>query len=120
MADPLVFVIASDESLLSLLEMTVRLGGYRPVIRRSLGEAQRQRVDDSPPHAVLVELGDDATPDEIGAARRLRDDIGVPVIVILPETLAREAANFTASGLRVLTRPYAPSALYAALAGEQA
>jgi hypothetical protein len=108
-------VIASDERWLRILELTLRLGGLRPILRRSFAAAQRTRVEDARPGAVIIDLDNDSTPAEMVAARRLQDEMRAPVIVILPEVLAGQAQVFHDNGLRVVSRPYPPSALYAAL-----
>jgi hypothetical protein len=110
-------IVASDERWLRTLEMTIRLDGLTPILRRSFAEAEGTPVDAATPRAIIVNLNNDATPREMQAARRLQDQLGVPVIVILPEALAVHEHHFRRISLRVVTRPYPPSALYAALRG---
>ena len=110
-------VVARDERWLRVLEVTLRLGGLTPILRRSFAEARRTRVDDARPGAIIIDLGNDSTPKEMMAARELQEELRTPVIVILPEALAEQAQVFRNNGLRVVTRPYQPSTLYAALRG---
>ena len=120
MASPPVLVIGTDDRWLRVLEVTLRLGGFTPVVRRSLADAERLRGDDDRLHAVIFDLEADSAVEEARAARRLHEELQIPVIIVLPETLADEQEMFTDAGLRVLVRPYPPSALFEALAGPSA
>ena len=119
-ADGPVMIVASDERRSRTLEVTMRLGGLTPIMRRSLAEARRKTADGPPPGAIIVDLDNDSTQQEMRAAWRLQDKLGVPVIVILPEALAGQAQEFRRSGLRVVARPHPPSALFTALRGSSA
>jgi hypothetical protein len=72
-------------------------------MRRSVVEALRTRAGDEAPRAIVLDLGTDTT---------------LPAIIILPERLDSQREVFRATGAQVLVRPYAPSALYAALRPE--
>jgi hypothetical protein len=110
-----VLVVATDERWLRVLEVTLRLGGYNPVARRSVIEASRLRLDDDRPFAIVLDLGADSVTADVEGLHELLVDIGLRTVVILPERLAADRGRFEASGARVLVRPYRPSSLYAAL-----
>jgi hypothetical protein len=84
-------------------------------MRRSVVEALRTRAGDAPPRAIVLDLGTDTTPREVDSIREVLGESSVPAIVILPERLDSQRETFRATGAQVLVRPYAPSALYAAL-----
>lgn len=119
-----VLVIAVDERWREVLEATLRIGGYTPITRRSVDEAVKLRSGDPPPKAVVLDLGRDVDPDEVGVVRGLLAQQAAlsagaeNVIVILPEDRADQRDRFLAagSGIEVIVRPYPPSVLYAALA----
>lgn len=118
-----VLVIAPDERWLRVLEATLRLGGYRTITRRSIDEAVRLRASDPLPTAVVIDMGADVRPDEVGVIRglltehrMLRQD-AAKLIMILPEQLAELRHQFVEGdpGIEVLVRPYPPSSLFAAI-----
>jgi DNA-binding response OmpR family regulator len=110
-----VLVVSPDERWLRVLEVTLRLGGFEPLMRRSVVEALRTRAGDEAPRAIVLDLGTDTTPREVDSIREILGESTLPAIVILPERLDSQREVFRATGAQVLVRPYAPSALYAAL-----
>ena len=110
-----VLIVSPDERWLRVLEVTIGLGGHRTISRRSVGDALRVRAGDSPPKAIVFDLGANWTPQELEAVRSLLAETSVPAIVILPERLESERDRVMAAGATVLVRPYPPSELYAAL-----
>ena len=84
-------------------------------MRRSVVEALRTRAGDERPRAIVLDLGTDTTPREVDSIREILGENTLPAIVILPERLDSQREVFRATGAQVLVRPYAPSALYAAL-----
>jgi DNA-binding response OmpR family regulator len=113
-----VLVVSPDERWLRVLEVTLRLGGFEPLMRRSVVEALRTRAGDEAPRAIVLDLGTDTTPKEVDSIREILGESTLPAIVILPERLDGQREVFRATGAQVLVRPYAPSALYAALRPE--
>jgi DNA-binding response OmpR family regulator len=113
-----VLVVSPDERWLRVLEVTLRLGGFQPLMRRSVVEALRTRAGDEQPRAIVLDLGTDTTPKEVDSIREILGESTLPAIVILPERLDHQREVFRATGAQVLVRPYAPSALYAALRPE--
>jgi len=110
-----VLVVASDDRWFRVLEVTLRLGGFDATRCRSIAEAAQQRGPRRSPRAIVLDLAAEAgAVDEVGI-ERLAAGATVPVVVILsaPRDALRE--TLAAAGARVLLRPYAPSALYAAL-----
>ena len=87
-------------------------------MRRSVVEALRTRAGDEAPRAIVLDLGTDTTPKEVDSIREILGESTLPAIVILPERLDSQREVFRATGAQVLVRPYAPSALYAALRPE--
>ena len=87
-------------------------------MRRSVVEALRTRAGDEAPRAIVLDLGTDTTPKEVDSIREILGESMLPAIVILPERLDSQRDVFRATGAQVLVRPYAPSALYAALRPE--
>jgi DNA-binding response OmpR family regulator len=115
-----VLVVSPDERWLRVLEVTLRLGGFEPLMRRSVVEALRTRAGDETPRAIVLDLGTDTTPREVDSIREILGETSMPAIVILPERLDSQRETFKETGAQVLVRPYAPSALYAALRGRGA
>ena len=113
-----VLVVSPDGRWLRVLEVTLRLGGFRPLTRRSVVEALRMRAGDEAPRAIVLDLGPDSTAREVEAVREVLGESDLPAVVILPERLDGQRDSFQATGARVLVRPYPPSALYAALRPE--
>jgi DNA-binding response OmpR family regulator len=113
-----VLVVSPDERWLRVLEVTLRLGGFEPLMRRSVVEALRTRAGDEQPRAIVLDLGTDTTPKEVDSIREILGESTLPAIIILPERLDAQREVFRATGAQVLVRPYAPSALYAALRPE--
>lgn len=113
---PPVLIVAPDERWGRVLEITVRLGGYLPVPRRSTHDALRVREGERPPVAIVFDLGDRWTAEELEAVHGLLVASAVPAVVILPKRLAEERERIVGVGATVLMRPYAPSEIYAALA----
>jgi ActR/RegA family two-component response regulator len=116
-SDRHVLVVSPDERWLRVLEVMLRLGGFVPMARRSVIDALRVRSDDDPPHAIVLDLGPDSTTNEVQAVRDVLGSSDLRAVVILPERLSAQKTAFSATGAVVLVRPYAPSALYAALGG---
>ena len=110
-----VVVIAPDERWLRVLEITLRLGDFQPIARRSIREAMVLRAGEDQPSAVLLDLGADSDARDIEAVRELLSDADVRMVVILPARLAAEREQIERSGAVVLIRPYRPSQLYRAL-----
>jgi DNA-binding response OmpR family regulator len=115
-----VLVVSPDERWLRVLEVTLRLGGFEPLMRRSVVEALRTRAGDEQPRAIVLDLGTDTTPGEVDSIREVLGEATMPAIVILPERLESQRDAFRTTGARVIVRPYAPSALYAALRSDGA
>lgn len=115
--DGLVLIVSPDERWLRVLDVTLRLGGFRTLSRRSIAEANRMRAGDDPPAAFVLDLGVDSSASEVEAVRRLLGERPVPAVVILPERLGGQREAFAATGASVLVRPYRPSELYASLRG---
>ena len=107
--------MSPDERWLRVLEVTLRLGGFEPLMRRSVVEALRTRAGDEQPRAIVLDLGTDTTPQEVDSIREVLGEATMSAIVILPERLESQQEVFRATGARVIVRPYPPSALYAAL-----
>lgn len=112
---PPVLIVAPDERWGRVIEITVRLGGYRPVSRRSTDDALRVREGEERPIAIVFDLGDRWTAAESEMVRGLLASSPVPAVVILPKRLAEERERIVGVGATVVIRPYAPSELYAAL-----
>ena len=89
-------------------------------MRRSVVEALRTRAGDEQPRAIVLDLGTDTTPHEVDSIREVLGEATMPAIVILPERLESQREAFRTTGARVIVRPYAPSALYAALRSDEA
>lgn len=112
---PSVLIVAPDERWGRVLEITVRIGGYLPVPRRSTHDALHMREGEGPPVAIVFDLGDRWTAAELEEVHGLLASSSIPAVVILPKRLAEERVRIAGVGATVLTRPYAPSELYAAL-----
>jgi DNA-binding NtrC family response regulator len=110
-----VLVVSPDERWLRVLEVTLRVGGFTPIARRSVVEALRQREGDDRPQALVLDFGTESTSREVEAVREVLGSGDLPAIVILPERLSQQQEAFRASGVKVIVRPYPPSALYRAL-----
>jgi DNA-binding response OmpR family regulator len=111
-----VLIVSADERWLRVLEVTLRLGGAETISRHSVGEALRiTPLDGQQPTAIVVDLGAQASANELAEARGLVRDNALPAVVILPEGLVTERERLVAIGATVLIRPYRPSDLYAAL-----
>jgi DNA-binding NtrC family response regulator len=110
-----VLVVSPDERWLRVLEVTLRVGGFTPIARRSVVEALRQREGDERPQALVLDFGTESTAREVEAVREVLGSGEIPAIVILPERLSKQQEAFRASGVKVIVRPYAPSVLYQAL-----
>jgi DNA-binding NtrC family response regulator len=114
-SSPFVLVVSPDERWLRVLEVTLRVGGFTPIARRSVVEALRQREGDDRPTALVLDFGTESTAREVEAVREVLGSGDIPAIVILPERLNQQREAFQASGVKVIVRPYPPSALYKAL-----
>jgi len=110
-----ILVIAPDERWLRVLEVTLKLGGFQPIARRSVEEARHLRAADEPARAAVLDLGADSNPDDLDAIRRLLNDAALPMVVILPERLAEQHDRFERNGASVVVRPYPPSELHEAV-----
>ncbi len=89
-------------------------------MRRSVVEALRTRAGEQQPRAIVLDLGTDTTPHEVDSIREVLGETTMPAVVILPQRLEAQREVFRATGARVIVRPYAPSALYAALRSDAA
>jgi DNA-binding NtrC family response regulator len=114
-SSPFVLVVSPDERWLRVLEVTLRVGGFTPIARRSVVEALRQREGDDRPTALVLDFGTESTAREVEAVREVLGSGDIPAIVILPERLNQQRQAFEGSGVKVIVRPYAPSVLYKAL-----
>lgn len=108
-------IVSPDERWLRALEVTIRLGGYRVISRRSLADVLRVRDGDDLPQAMVFDLGANWTAEELESVRSLVAETTIPAVVILPERLASERDRVAATGARTLIRPYRPSELFAVL-----
>jgi DNA-binding NtrC family response regulator len=114
-SSPFVLVVSPDERWLRVLEVTLRVGGFTPIARRSVVEALRQREGDDRPTALVLDFGTESTAREVEAVREVLGSGDIPAIVILPERLNQQRTAFEGTGVKVIVRPYAPSVLYQAL-----
>jgi DNA-binding NtrC family response regulator len=114
-SSPFVLVVSPDERWLRVLEVTLRVGGFTPIARRSVVEALRQREGDDRPTALVLDFGTESTAREVEAVREVLGSGDIPAIVILPERLTQQREAFEGTGVKVIVRPYPPSALYQAL-----
>jgi DNA-binding NtrC family response regulator len=114
-SSPFVLVVSPDERWLRVLEVTLRVGGFTPIARRSVVEALRQREGDDRPTALVLDFGTESTAREVEAVREVLGSGDIPAIVILPERLNQQREAFAGTGVKVIVRPYAPSVLYKAL-----
>jgi DNA-binding response OmpR family regulator len=110
-----VLIVSPDDRWLRVLDVTLRLGGFRTLARRSIVEANRMRAGDEPAVAIVLDLGVDSSATDLDSVRNLLGEHSVPAVVILPERLGEQRESFAAIGATVLVRPYRPSELYAAL-----
>ncbi len=108
-------IVSPDERWLRALEVTVRLGGYRVISRRSMLDVLRVRDGDDLPQAIVFDLGASWTAQELESVRSLIAETTIPTVVILPERLAAERDRIAAVGATTLIRPYRPSELFAVL-----
>jgi DNA-binding NtrC family response regulator len=114
-SSPFVLVVSPDERWLRVLEVTLRVGGFTPIARRSVVEALRQREGDDRPTALVLDFGSESTAREVEAVREVLGSGDIPAIVILPERLNQQREAFEGTGVKVIVRPYPPSVLYQAL-----
>jgi DNA-binding NtrC family response regulator len=110
-----VLIVSPDERWLRALEVTVRLGGYRALTRRSMADALRVRDGDELPQAVVFDLGASWSASELESVQSMIAATTIPAIVILPERLAAERDRIAEAGATTLIRPYRPSELFAVL-----
>ena len=110
-----VLIVSPDERWLRALEVTIRLGGYRVISRRSLADVLRVRDGDHLPQAMVFDLGANWTTEELESVRSLIAETTIPAVVILPERLASERDRVAEAGATTLIRPYRPSELFAVL-----
>jgi DNA-binding NtrC family response regulator len=110
-----VLIVSPDERWLRALEVTIRLGGYGVISRRSLADVLRVRDGDDLPQAMVFDLGANWTAKELESVRSLIAETTIPAIVILPERLAAERDRIAEAGATTLIRPYRPSELFAVL-----
>ncbi len=108
-------IVSPDERWLRALEVTIRLGGYRVISRRSMADVLRVRDGDNLPQAMVFDLGANWTAQELESVRALIAETTIPAVVILPERLAAERDRVAAAGATTLIRPYQPSELFAVL-----
>jgi hypothetical protein len=114
-----VLVIAPDERWLRVLEVSLKLGGFVPIARRSIDEASRSRSGDEPAPVVVLDLGADSKASDLAMIRELLGNPSLRMVVILPQRLEGGRPEFERAGASVVVRPYQPSTLYAAIrAGE--
>jgi len=110
-----VLVIAPDERWLRVLEVSLKLGGFVPIARRSIDEASRSRSGDQRALVLLLDLGADSRAADLVTIRELLGDAALPMVVILPQRLEAGREQFERAGASVVVRPYQPSTLYAAV-----
>jgi DNA-binding response OmpR family regulator len=110
-----VLVIAPDERWLRVLEVSLKLGGFVPIARRSIDEASRSRSGDERAPVVVLDLGADSRAADLATIRELLGNTAVPMVVILPQRLEAVREQFERAGASVVVRPYRPSTLYAAV-----
>jgi DNA-binding response OmpR family regulator len=110
-----VLVIAPDERWLRVLEVSLKLGGFVPIARRSIDEASRSRSGDARAPVVVLDLGADSRAADLATIRELLGDSALPMVVILPQRLDVARDQFERAGASVVVRPYQPSVLYAAI-----
>ena len=112
MGEPPILVVAADDHVFRMLDVTLRLGGFNAVPRRSITEARRLRPGDHRPRAVVVDGGTAPVAAEI---RELVAELGVPVVVVLAAAPDADRRRFEAAGARVLVGDYEPDRLHAAV-----
>jgi DNA-binding response OmpR family regulator len=110
-----VLVIAPDERWLRVLEVSLKLGGFVPIARRSIDEASRFRSGDERAPVAVLDLGADSRAADLATIRDLLGDPSMPTVVILPQRLDAIRDQFERAGASVVVRPYQPSTLYAAI-----
>jgi DNA-binding NtrC family response regulator len=110
-----VLVIAPDERWLRVLEVSLKLGGFVPIARRSIDEASRFRSGDERAPVVVLDLGADSKADDLARIREMLGDPSQRMVVILPQRLESFRAEFEGAGASVIVRPWQPSTLYAAV-----
>jgi DNA-binding NtrC family response regulator len=111
-----VLVIAPDERWLRVLEVSLKLGGFVPIARRSIDEASRSRSGDERAPVVVLDLGADSMAGDLASIRELLGgDPSLRMVVILPQRLEMVRDQFEGAGASVIVRPWQPSTLYAAI-----
>jgi DNA-binding response OmpR family regulator len=110
-----VLVIAPDERWLRVLEVSLKLGGFVPIARRSIDEAGRSRMGDERAPVVVLDLGADSKAGDLARIRDLLGDPSLRMVVILPQRLETVRDQFEVAGASVIVRPWQPSTLYAAI-----
>jgi DNA-binding response OmpR family regulator len=111
-----VLVIAPDERWLRVLEVSLKLGGFVPIARRSIDEASRSRSGDERAPVVVLDLGADSKAGDLASIRELLGgDPSLRMVVILPQRLESVRDQFEGAGASVIVRPWQPSTLYAAI-----
>ena len=111
-----VLVIAPDERWLRVLEVSLKLGGFVPIARRSIDEASRSRSGDERAPVVVLDLGADSKAGDLASIRELLGgDPSLRMVVILPQRLETVRDQFEGAGASVIVRPWQPSTLYAAI-----
>jgi DNA-binding response OmpR family regulator len=110
-----VLVIAPDERWLRVLEVSLKLGGFVPIARRTIDEASRSRSGDERPSVLVLDLGADSRAADLATIGELLGDATLPMIVILPQRLEAVRDQFEGAGASVVVRPYQPSTLYTAI-----
>jgi DNA-binding NtrC family response regulator len=110
-----VLVIAPDERWLRVLEVSLKLGGFVPIARRSIDEASRFRSGDERAPVAVLDLGADSRAADLATIRDMLGDPSMPTVVILPQRLDVIRDQFERAGASVVVRPYQPSTLYAAI-----
>jgi DNA-binding response OmpR family regulator len=111
-----VLVIAPDERWLRVLEVSLKLGGFVPIARRSIDEASRSRSGDERAPVVVLDLGADSSAGDLARIRELLGgDPSLGMVVILPQRLETVRDQFEGAGASVIVRPWQPSTLYAAI-----
>jgi DNA-binding response OmpR family regulator len=110
-----VLVIAPDERWLRVLEVSLKLGGFVPIARRSIDEASRFRSGDERAPVVVLDLGADSNAGDLVRIREMLGDPSLRMIVILPQRLESVRMEFEGAGASVIVRPWQPSTLYAAV-----
>jgi DNA-binding response OmpR family regulator len=108
-----ILVVEDDPDLARLLDLTLRRGGYEPLMLAAGGDIE-QRVDEFRPGLVLLDVRLEGGPDGLVLARRIRAIRSVPILFLTAaRSLEERLAGFEAGGSDYLTKPFATEELLA-------